>query len=260
MDNNKLLTSMMTSCSLLGRFMRFGADVLNMTDLEEAAPVISDTLSDVGVSAIMIVNHQHFKLCQKIHSGVHAGTIEELIKACRPGDKAEMGLKEKVTVTPNALLIKGEHTLFAMDLRNKDSHETGIYQDNMALFTDMVDKFINHIEQFHDIKTKADTKRMAMVDKVTRLEESIALINENMIKQSQAISMDFIQKAHLLVPKFDLDIDQEEQIVNLLEHTAKEYTDFFQTYLELFANINKAVKKIISSTTSDHPGLMEVTH
>jgi hypothetical protein len=222
MDNNELMTSMMTSCSLLGRFMRFGAEVLNLTKLEDAAPMIASTLEDLNISGVIIVNHEHFKLCQKIHRGVRLPAMKELIQACRPGHRGD-----KIKVQPQHLMIKGQYCIFAMDLEHKNEFEIGVYQDNMALFTDLVDKFITNLDQLRELNFKASEHRQELMARVGKLEDNIAGIHQQMIQRSQNISLDLLHKIHILIPKFDQDMDQEEQIIHLLEKTANEYTEFF---------------------------------
>lgn len=148
------------------------------------------------------------------------GTGISRVAASKLKNRAE-SKKQKVVIYEDFLIINTPNTCFVLNTENLDCNYIDTMKDNIMFFVDSIEAWcINYIQK-KSMHRDFDCARSSMSGKLKESVSGIATANKYLIENYYSISEDLLSDLVVSFPTLALEADQEEMILDIINHSIK---------------------------------------
>lgn len=135
-------------------------------------------------------------------------------------NKAE-SKKQKLLLFEGFLIINTPSTCFVLNTEKLDCRYIDTLQDNLMFFVDSIEAWCINYLQKKNMHRDFDYARSNMSDKLKESVTGIATANKYLIENYYSISEDLLSDLVVSFPTLALEADQEEMILDIINHSIK---------------------------------------
>ena len=216
---------LLRSCKLI-------ADTNNLNGLVNVVKSVGDNLSISGCFRIETEDDHKTMILGK---GLSKKQCEGL--SCQQCDK-------KVISEDNTILWRTADIVLIIDSTQMNEIEKGLLQDNMTILVDSIQSRIMTLRERYQTELNIVNERESLAKRMQQLLHCINRLNDHLINNHQYISETLICGLSAKFPVLGLEVDQEESILSLVEHSVEAQRAIIETQI----NSNKDLSQIISET------------
>ncbi len=147
------------------------------------------------------------------------------------------GCTDKICRKQNYMMFCLARFTLILDVSDLTEEQIDETKDNLVIFSDIIDAWIaNHIE-LEQFKAANKLYQQDMLNKINELNTQVVSTSSDIKMQHLEISQNLLLMLASRFPMLGLDVDQEEEILNSIEHTIDIYGKLIEQQIDSNMNL-----------------------
>ncbi len=233
-----MIRSLFRSNHQLGVTARFASAISQLTDTDRLTSATQKALIEFGLNGLFQIKFEANKQIKKFGERIDRNTLSKLtcLEQC----------SGKICIRQDYMMFCLTHFTLILDVSDLTDEQIDETKDNLAIFCDIIDAWIaNHLElkQFREAN---ELYRQDMLQKINQLNGKVDSTSSDIKTQHLEISQSLLLMLVSRFPMLGLDVDQEEEILESIEHTI----DIYGKLIERQVNHNTDLKQLLNEAAN----------